>query len=244
MKAVRIPSPSTASSASRAVHGHSHSAGLLQEHDHEPVLGLPEELPIGERIIWQGAPRWQAMAVEAFHLRKLTLYFAVLMALRLSFVIEEITEPLPLFKAMAPFIVLALSALLALWAVAWLSARHTLYTITNKRVVMRIGIVLTVTFNIPFSRIVAAHLKTTHRDHGDVALEIVSDNRIPWLQLWPHARAWHLRNPQPVLRGVAAAPEVAALLTQAWSESRGVRAHAARESVTSPVTSGWSPATR
>jgi len=219
MKAVRVEH--------RPPQGHSHSGGLLQEHDHEPVPGLPEELPAGEVILWQGAPRWQALAVEAFHLRKLTVYFCVLFLLRLSFVMEEPLPVLGIVKTMAPFAVLAIGALLALWSVAWLSARHTLYTITNRRVVMRIGVVLTVTFNIPFSRISAAHLRSSNAHHGDVALEISPENRIPWLQLWPHARAWHLKQPQPLLRGVADAPEVAALLTRAWSEHRGVRAHAA-----------------
>ena len=42
---------------------------------------------------------------------------------------------------------------------AWLSARNTVYTITDRRVVMRIGIVLTLTFNLPFKRIAAAGLQ-------------------------------------------------------------------------------------
>lgn len=214
---------------------HSHSGGLLQEHDHEPVPGLPEMLPQGERILWQGAPRWQALAVEAFHLRKLTLYFAVLAVLRLSFVMEEAQTAKDIAKGMGPFLVLSISALLALWAVAWLSARHTLYTLTNRRVVMRIGIVLTVTFNIPFSRMCGAHLKSSTREHGDVAIEITRENRIPWLQLWPHARPWHIRQPQPVLRGISNAEEVAALLTRAWSDARGLPIHTARPSTPQPL---------
>ena len=27
--------------------------------DFEPVRGLPQVLPEGERLLWQGAPRWQ-----------------------------------------------------------------------------------------------------------------------------------------------------------------------------------------
>lgn len=234
---VRSPSSGTAAAppSRRQPPAHSHSAGLLQEHDHEPVPGLPEELPEGERILWQGAPRWQAMAVEAFHLRKLILYFAGLMLLRLSFVLEDAETFKDIAKGMGPFMVLSVGALLSLWAVAWLSARHTLYTLTNRRVVMRIGIVLTVTFNIPFSRITGAHLKAQAPDHGDVALEISPENRIPWLQLWPHARAWHLRHPQPVLRGIANASEVAALLTSAWSESRGLPPQAIRPAAPQPM---------
>ena len=44
---------------------------------------------------------------------------------------------------------------------AWLSARTTVYTLTDRRVVMRIGIVLTLTFNLPYKRIAAAGLRTS-----------------------------------------------------------------------------------
>jgi len=230
MKAVRV-SAADGLKASRPAHhrGHSHSGGLLQEHDHEPVPGLPQELPAGERILWQGAPRWQALVVDAFHFRKLTLYFGVILALRLFYLVEDGLEGLQLLKAMGPFFVLSISALLMVWSLAWLSARHTLYTITNRRVVMRIGIVLTVTFNLPYSRINAAHLRKTATGHGDVAIEISHANRIPWLQLWPHARAWHLKNPQPTLRGLADAEQAAGVLSQAWAEARGERAMPAQQ---------------
>ena len=203
---------------------HSHSAGLLQEHDEEPVPGLPEELPQGERILWQGAPQWRVLAREAFHLRKLALYFGLIGVLRLAFLLEDGLVGLELAKGMAPFLVLAVSGLLIVWALAWLSARHTLYTLTNRRVVMRIGIVLTVTFNIPYSRIMGANLRQSEAGHGDVSLEIEPASRIPYLQLWPHARAWHVRHPQPTLRGIQGAKEVATLLTEAWSQARGLRA--------------------
>ena len=44
--------------------------------DFEPVRGLPQILPKGERMLWQGAPRWQDLAVHAFHARKVIWYFA------------------------------------------------------------------------------------------------------------------------------------------------------------------------
>jgi hypothetical protein len=208
------------------VQPHRHSAGLLQEHDEEPVPGLPEELPLGERILWQGAPDWRVLAQEAFHLRKVAVYFGLIGVLRFAFLLEDDLTVTELAKGMAPFLVLAASGLFILWSLAWLSARHTLYTITNRRVVMRIGIVLTVTFNIPFSRICGANIRLRPSGAGDVTLEIEPESRIPYLQLWPHARAWHLRQPQPTLRAVVNAGQVGTLLSDAWSHSRGVRAQA------------------
>jgi hypothetical protein len=105
---------------------------------------------------------------------------------------------------------------------AWLSARATLYTVTDKRVVMRIGIVLTLTFNIPFKRIEAAGLHLNANGTGDLPLTLSGEDRIAWLHLWPHARAWHLARPEPMLRCVPQATEVAQLLAQAWSRCTGV----------------------
>ena len=54
-------------------HGH--------EHELEPQFGLPEPLPQGERILWQGSPDFAALARSAFHVRMLAVYFLVLLAL-------------------------------------------------------------------------------------------------------------------------------------------------------------------
>jgi hypothetical protein len=37
-----------------------------------------------------------------------------------------------------------------------------------------------------------------------------------WAHLWPHARPWALRKPQPSLRCLADVQQVAALLQTAW----------------------------
>ena len=53
-------------------HGH--------EHEFEPQYGLPERLPAGENILWQGSPDFVTLARRVFHIRTLALYFALLMA--------------------------------------------------------------------------------------------------------------------------------------------------------------------
>ena len=52
------------------------------EHEFEAAPGLPEALPAGERILWQGSPDWKLLAAEAFHVRRLSLYFALMIALQ------------------------------------------------------------------------------------------------------------------------------------------------------------------
>jgi hypothetical protein len=111
---------------------------------------------------------------------------------------------------------LGLTALGLLAVVARLSSKSTLYTITDKRVVMRIGIVLTLTFNLPFKRITGAALKPMAGHVGDIALSLTQADRIGWIHLWPHARAWRLEHPQPTLRCLPEAEVVGQILLSAW----------------------------
>ena len=199
---------------------HRHTNG--PEHDYEPVHGLPELLPTGERLLWQGAPDWRVLARHAFHVRKLAVYFAAMLALRVVFVVADGGGASAALRSIAVLTPVALLGLGLVLLLAWLSARGTAYTLTDRRVVMRIGIVLTVTYNLPFKRIVSADLHPLQQAHGDIALALKDGDRIGWLHLWPHARPWHLARPQPMLRGLPQAAEVATLLTQAWSAATGL----------------------
>ena len=45
-----------------------------------PNPGLPEDLPRGEALLWQGSPAWRNLAVSTFHVRKVLAWFAILLA--------------------------------------------------------------------------------------------------------------------------------------------------------------------
>lgn len=175
------------------------------EHDREPVRGLPARLPPGEHILWQGAPDWRVLARSAFHTRWIAAYFVALALYGLS--------RGSLFGAGATAAAgMACLALLHLFA--WASARTTVYTLTNKRIVLRIGVALSVSFNLPLKTLAAADLRPLDRGHGDIALRLTSA-RIGWALLWPHARPRRLKTPEPMLRAVPDAGRVAALLVDA-----------------------------
>lgn len=185
------------------------------EHEFEAAPGLPEKLPAGESILWQGAPLARALALHVFHVRSLGLYFAVMLLVQGLYLAGE-----PGGLAYKPLLLSAFTALLALGllaAVAWFAARNTLYTITNRRVVMRIGIVLTLTLNLPFTRLSAAALRTYADGTGDIVVDLAGDDRIGWAHLWPHARPWALRKPQPSLRCLPDAANAARILQTAWA---------------------------
>ena len=134
---------------------------------------------------------------------------------------ETMTQSMQAITAMLWLLPLAATGLGLVTLIAWLSARGTVYTLTDRRVVMRIGIVLTVTYNLPLKRIAAADLSTVPGGHGDIALALTKGDRIAWLQLWPHARPWRLAQPEPALRAVPDAAVVARRLTQAWTAATG-----------------------
>ena len=202
--------------------GHRHGSG--HEHEFEPQRGLPEALPAGEKLLWQGSPDWRMLARRAFHVRKLVVYFTVLAGLRLTVLLGSGAGARDMLVSLLWMALLGATAIGLLSLVAWLSARGTVYTITDRRVVMRIGIVLTLTFNIPFKRIVGAGLRLDANGSGDLPLTLNGKDRIAWLHLWPHARPWKLAQPEPMLRSVPQAAEVAALLADAWSRSTGLSA--------------------
>lgn len=186
------------------------------EHEFEAAPGLPELLPEGEHIVWQAAPDWKQLAIHAFHVRKIAIYFSLMWLLQLAHYLDQGEATAYIVKQCGTSLLLAVVALGLLSISAYYAAQTALYTLTNRRVVMRIGIVLSLTFNVPLRRIVAADLGRINDDSGDIALQLNSADRIAWLHLWPHARAWHVKQPQPTMRCLPDAEKLAHALAQAW----------------------------
>ncbi len=202
----------------------------MREHDYEPVPGLPETLPAGETILWQGAPERAALARRALHVRTIAIYFAALAVWRgLSLGLEGATGQ-EIALGVALLVLLGAAAILPLWLFAWASARSTLYTVTTRRVVIRAGVALPTSFNIPFAAIDAAGLRLHGAGVGDIALRLVEGQKIPYIFLWPHARPWRLSRPEPALRCIAKAEHVAQVLSRALA--------AAASLPVQPVTAG------
>ncbi len=206
-----------------------------QEHEFEPQFGLPERLPDSERLLWQGQPLPGLVARRIFHLPVVTGYFALMLAWRIG---SQLQDGLPLLAALKGSLVLALLAAVAigiLAALARLTASTTVYTLTDRRIVMRIGIVLTVTYNLPLKHLDAAHLLPLSEGRGEIALQLRGDTRIAYLHLWPHARPWMFARPQPMLRCLAGAEAVSRQLSDAWAAAN---AQAARPEAAAEAASG------
>lgn len=194
---------------------HKHFAG--PEHGWEPEPGLPEPLPAGETQLWQGAPEARVVAREIFHIRAVAIYFAVLLAWKLFADWHDGVAPVDALLGTLKVAPLPLLGIAMLYGLAVAVSRTTLYTLTDKRVVMRIGMVLSVTYNIPLSQVAAADLRKDGDGSGDICLRLTDGQRIAYPHLWPHARPWRLARPEPSMRCLPDVAGVASLLSQAWS---------------------------
>jgi hypothetical protein len=212
------------------------------EHEFEAAYGLPEPLPKGESILWQGAPDFADLAVRVFHMKKLAVYFVALMVVRGTYLYSLDASAITILAGVLLVAGLALTALGALGILAWLTARTTAYTLTDQRVVMRIGIVLTLTFNLPLKRIETAGLLLSRKGFGDIPLALSGGDRIGWLNLWPHARPWRIAKPEPMLRCVADAQTLATMLQKAWAKNTG-QASASLPAQSADQTANWQLAT-
>lgn len=191
-------------------------------HDHhddfatEPVRGLPEELPAGEEILWQGQPAWWQLAKEALSFWWVAGYFALLFAWRTigGAATESWVESA---TAASFFLVLGAIVCLLLVVIAVMQAKATVYTITNRRVAMRIGAALTMTLNLPFRKVANAEVGVRKNGTGTIALELLEDDgaRLSYILTWPHVRPWKMKHTRPALRCIPDARAVAAILAEA-----------------------------
>ena len=91
----------------------------MMEYEDEPVEGLPENLPEGEKIIWQGQPRVAAMAKRVFYVPQLSLYFGLLIAGHTIFRLMEGVAGAQVMGTLVWQSGLAGTVLLLLWWLWW-----------------------------------------------------------------------------------------------------------------------------
>ncbi len=180
----------------------------------EPVRGLPEALPEGEHILWQGSPAPLRLARDALGLTWVAGYFAVLTVWRVGVSSTYVSFGEALAHGI-PFIVVGMLSCLLIFGLAYMQARSAVYTLTNKRVAMRIGAALTMTLNLPYTQIGNAGLDVKKSGHGSLAVELIGDTRFSYLMTWPHVKPWQMSKTQPSFRSIADVAKVAEIFSDA-----------------------------
>lgn len=194
----------------------------MREHEIEPLPGLPERLPEGEGILWQGSPRWWSLTSRALHLRALALYFALMVGWSTYNAATTAATFAEAAFASASSAGLALLCLAVLVVIGRALSQAAFYTITNRRVVLRVGVALPMTINIPFTAIESAAVKRHADGTEDIVLTVSPKQKIAWLALWPHARPWRVARAEPMLRAVPVTSGAAQVLARALAASASV----------------------
>ncbi len=185
------------------------------EHEHEPVPGLPEALPAGERVLWQGSPSWPVLARRALHVGKVGLYFALLAGWHVVDVLRAGATGLEAVRGAAWLLVLGAAAVGVLTLLAWGLARSTMYTITSRRLVLRFGVALPMSVNLPLKLIESAGILRHADGTADLPLTLVPGQRLSYPLTWPHVQPWHYFRVRPMLRGLPDAEQAAHALMSA-----------------------------
>lgn len=174
----------------------------------------PLNLPEGERLLWQGRPTARGLAVRAFHIRLVALYFALLFAIRMTMDVLAGRPLADAFGTGARILLPAGIALVLLAALAVLYSRTTRYTLTSRRVLLQFGAVLPMTLNIPLAQVARADVRILRDGSGEFPLMTVGGSRLSYLLLWPHVRPWRLNHVVPMLRCVPDGRDVAQTLAR------------------------------
>ncbi len=191
---------------------------LFHDEEHgpsEPVRGMPDQLPEGETVLWQGRPSAIALAFNAFRLRWVIGYFVVMTVYRLANLSANGAEPAQLTNAVTSSVLFAAVAIGLIFGLAYAMSRAAIFTITNHRVVLRYGAAIRKYVNVPFSKMASAQLKRKSARVGDISFQLIGPGQPPYLHLWPFARPFKYSKAQPMMRGIKEPDRVAELLARA-----------------------------
>lgn len=211
--------------------------------DFEPIRGLPALLPPGEKLLWQGQPLWRTLAVRAYHVRKVAGYFLILVLWRISIGLGAHHAPAAIARSCVLLLVLGGVAIGILALLAYLNARSTVYSITSARVLLRHGIAVPLTLDVPLTLVDNVALKSSKDGRGDIALTLTRRQRVGYLINWPHVRPGRFANPEPCFRALADAASAARTLEHVLrvQVSMAAEVNAAPSPATAAVSASLSP---
>ncbi len=179
------------------------------------IKGIPASLPEGERLLWQGNPAWRVLIGSVFHIRFVASYFALIILWCTASSWQAGTPAASIAGADARMFGVALVPLALMMLFSWLTQRTTVYTITNRRVVMHFGVAFPMSFNIPFAMVTSAALSAHGGGSGDIALRLQPGSKLGYLVMWPNVRPWRMARAEPMLRGLADVAPAAQILSRA-----------------------------
>jgi hypothetical protein len=179
------------------------------------ITGVEEALPPGESLVWEGQPDVKTLAFRVLYLRAILVYWALIGAgfLAAGAVGGRASGNLAADLVWLMVVAAIGSALIFGFAAAIRSS--TTYALTDRRVVIRMGVAFPSVLNLPLHQIDSVDVRATGRDRdgrevGDLVLTPSGDARVGWLYLWPHVKPWAWKDPLPAFRALPEAASVGA----------------------------------
>lgn len=178
------------------------------------VRGVSEALPPGERILWEGAPDSRALARHLFFIRPLSTYLGAMVLWWVAVNRTQLgTEQF--WATLGIQLMLVGGVIGGAWLMARAIANGTTYAITDRRIVMRFGVIFPLTINVPLHYVEGASARQFPDRTGQIAVQLSKKESIAWIVLFPHVRPWEFSRPQPLLRGLTDPVKVGEVLRAA-----------------------------
>ena len=194
--------------------------------EHVGPDGEISRLPVGERVLWTGAPDQRALARWLLRERWVMLFVVLSFSIGAADALQHTDGAVRRLIGVATLsAVLALIAIVSVRVMAWQLARSSQYVVTDRRVYFNIGIVMRADANIPYSSVEDIDLRQRPDGSGDLMMTLTDAQEIPWLLLFPHM-TWRGGNPRgrPTFRALrepkAAADAVVGALRAYAKEAR------------------------
>ncbi len=178
------------------------------------IRGIAHPLPPSERLLWEGAPSPGLVARHVFHRWMVIGYFVIVTGWWLLQTIGTV-ETDAFLPMLGMRLILAAIVIGTVEFLAHTVAKTTVYAITSKRLVLKIGMVLPMSINLPFGVVQDAGVGRFRDGSGQISLSLVPGHRLAYIALWPHCRVFSINQPQPMLRGLHEPDKVAAILRDA-----------------------------
>ena len=181
------------------------------------INGLPEEvgksIPLDEKVYWNGKPNWRSFGYHSFGLKYFSIYFFVSALYAVSQIDSSFSFG-AFFIKYTPYLISGILAGNILLLLAYISARHTCYVITQKRIVIRTGVALVFLLNMPFKNILSIDMKALARGRGNVIFKVQSKKRIPYLSCWPSVKSGSFLEPIPAFRSIRDIEKVGQIISE------------------------------
>ncbi len=183
------------------------------------ITGVEEALPPGESLVWEGQPDVKTLAFRVLYLRAILVYWALVAVGFLAAGALGGRGSGSLAADLVWLMVVAAAGSALIFGLAAAIRSSTTYALTDRRVVIRMGVAFPSVLNLPLHQIDAVDVRATGKDRegrevGDLVLTPIGGEQVGWLYLWPHVKPWSWRTPAPALRAIPEAAYVGKLVAR------------------------------